>query len=186
MNETDMELLEAYLDGELPMSEAGELWTRLSAEPKLSAALDQLRAQRAQRMSIWESHEPSDLEAKVVTGRVESAIRKHKWLDRVRMSLAYAVGVAACLGIGFNIGWFERGGINPTEMQAAPMVQPTNANTVAIRDQNGNLLDVPVFTSPEQASQFTRDVNAIQTQPPEQQRQSGDNVVPASDEQLQF
>ncbi len=43
VNEGDIELLNAYLDGELPVPECEGLWRRVAVEPDLAAELDRLR-----------------------------------------------------------------------------------------------------------------------------------------------
>ena len=55
MSGTDIELLETYLDDALPPAEADALRGRLANEPALSAELDQLRTDRAQRASAFAS-----------------------------------------------------------------------------------------------------------------------------------
>jgi len=179
VNETDLELLETYLDGELPMIEAESLWRRLAVEPDLSAALEQLRTDRAGRAVVWVENEPDDAEAEAVIDRVSAAIHRRNWIEGIRRSLVYVTSAAACILVGFQIGWFERG---PTAPMGVP--GPQAGLPVAIRDvNNGNLLSEPVFNSQQEVGQFYRDVNELQQAAPPQDRESSQNVVPASDEQ---
>lgn len=48
VNENDFELLNAYLDGELPVAECEGLWRRLAVERELMSELDSLRGSRGQ------------------------------------------------------------------------------------------------------------------------------------------
>jgi anti-sigma factor RsiW len=184
VNETDLELLETYLDGELPMSEAEGLWRRLAVEPELSAELDQLRADRADRALVWAKHEPDDAAAEAVSDRVSAAVHRRRWIEGIRRTLVYATSAAACIVVGFQIGWFERG-----PMMAAPMAQSGLASAqsagvpVVIRDVNGNVIGTPVFASQRDVGQFYRDVNDLQQVSPQQDRESNQNVVPVSVEQ---
>jgi anti-sigma factor RsiW len=175
VSELDLEILETYLDGELPMSEAEGLWRRLAAEPELSAALDELRASRAIRMSTWESAEPTDLETVVLVNRVKSAVRRRRGLEGVRRVLVFATAAAACIAIGFNIGWLAHVP-GPSTVPATDQ----DLTTVAIHDTNGNLLGTQKFNSAPEAHEFVHYLNA-QSQ---EQRDPSQNVVPVSDEQF--
>jgi len=176
MNETDLELLETYLDGELPMSEAEGLWRRLAIERELSAELDRLRASRASRIEIWGSGEPTDLETAIFVNQVKNIIRKRHGLETVRRALIYVTAAAACIAIGFNIGWVAH---VPGPASVAQSASP-DLSAVAIHDTNGNLVGVQRFATPQEASDFARDLNTS----PQSQRDLGQNIVPASDDQV--
>ncbi len=60
VNDSDLELLHAYLDGELPTAECEGLWRRLASERELKTELDQLRADSSLRSMAWNSLEPDD------------------------------------------------------------------------------------------------------------------------------
>jgi anti-sigma factor RsiW len=182
VSDTDLELLETYLDGELPMSEAEGLWRRLAKEPELSAELDQLRADRATRSSMWESCEPDEDAARLIVGRVSASVARRRWVEGLRRSMVRVAAAAACILIGVQIGWMEHHPEQATQgQQLMSQVSPAGL-LVPIHDDRGNIIGVPVFQSPQEASQFTRDVNALQTQP-QPEHESNQNVVPASDEQ---
>src|SRR5271154_7087825 len=100
MTDTDLELLETYLDGELPMSQAEGLWRRLAVETDLSSELDKLRGSRPSRPQIWESGEPTDLETAVFVNKVKSSVRSRRGLETVRRVLIYATAAAACIAVG--------------------------------------------------------------------------------------
>jgi anti-sigma factor RsiW len=175
MNESDLDLLETYLDGELPMSEAEGLWRRLSAEPELSATLDDLRAQRALRLPVWEHLEPTDAATGVVARHITASVRRRRLTERSRRGLVYAASVAACLFIGIRIGWMEHG----VSLQPESAPQSTS---VAITDPSGTLVANPQFDTPQEASEFVNDLRNSSSAPPS--RDLGDGVVPVSDERF--
>jgi anti-sigma factor RsiW len=116
VTDDQLELLEAYIDGELPAVEEDAVRRRLEAEPALLQALDALRGEREVRAGVWRSYEPSDATVRRVVMRIEqkvdsSAIWAHR-LSRWRVPLA----TAACILIGFGIGWIGRGSGGPTTL----------------------------------------------------------------------
>jgi anti-sigma factor RsiW len=110
MSVTDeqLEKLEAYMDGELPAEQEGELLRQLAGEPELAAAMAALRAQRDGRNAVWHSFEPDDAAVQRVMMRIESAIDRHNvWAHRLaRWRIPSAA--AACILLGFLFGWVGR------------------------------------------------------------------------------
>src|SRR4051812_1334391 len=116
-SETDLELLEMYLDGALERDEAETLQHRLRAEPQLSAALEDLRSQRALRQTLWQSNEPDQATADRLTWRIRGAIAaeqkqpaiapKRTW--NTWQFARFGSAAAACIVLGFAIGWVGRG-----------------------------------------------------------------------------
>ncbi len=167
--ETDLELLEAYLDGELPPEQLGQLRLRLAAEPVLIAALDQLRSQRALRMQVWRQMEPETSVAEDVLSRLHASssrpVRSRSW--RV---VQYISAAAACIVVGFTVGWIGRGrtpvpadmagtSVNPGGMQfvnqsAAPRFAAPGSYQVVVTDDAGHPVAVRKFNSLEDARRF--------------------------------
>jgi anti-sigma factor RsiW len=207
-DENEMELLEAYLDDELPMSEAQELWRRLAGEPELAAALEELRAARGCRLSAWSELEPNDRQAAALAGRIVAAARRHYWRDHVYRGLFYVAAAAACVLFGLRIGWTQRpGGIAaapvramaspaaamasnaPPSNSAASFISDQHANPaihdvypVAIRDQSGRLIGIQRFNTLQEAKDFINELNNSQASAPPSN--FGQGVVPASDDQF--
>jgi anti-sigma factor RsiW len=195
ISEADLEILETYLDGELPVSEAEGLWGRLSAEKELAAALDELRGQRALRQAVWQEMEPSEARAAALETRVASSIRGRRVWEIGRQWMSGLVAAAACVMIGFSFGQRQQG-VPAGNAVPASLVQASapahEVYSVAIRDQNGNVVSMPRFDSRADAVNFTNTLNAMQAQPqapsmvalPLERRDPNQNVVPVNDVQF--
>src|SRR5580700_10342619 len=81
INENDIELLHAYLDGELPTAECEGLWRRLAIERDLVAELDHLRADHAMRSMVWSSLEPDDVSVARLGAKLMRATRREDIFD---------------------------------------------------------------------------------------------------------
>ena len=157
LSERDNELLEAYLDGELPATEKSELEERLATEPKLAEELRWARALRVMRLDAFESLEGDEAGA----NRLVQQVRQHAQAAPVRAAVRWGqmrrvlvgTAAAACVGLGFLAGAGWMGGFNKgNEAAAAPVYQ------VEIRDAGGNVVAVQKFESEEKARQFTDDL----------------------------
>jgi hypothetical protein len=104
MNDQDLELLESYLDDELTGRELDSLRQRLSSEPQLAAAMDELRSQREMRQQFFAACQPDEASVqRLIKSAQRSATREIVWSNRNR-NLRWASGLAACLVIGFMTG----------------------------------------------------------------------------------
>ena len=104
MNDQDLELLESYLDDELTGRELDSLRQRLSSEPQLAAAMDELRSQREMRQQFFAACEPDQASVqRLIKSAQQHATREIAWSERNR-SLRWASGLAACLVFGFVAG----------------------------------------------------------------------------------
>jgi hypothetical protein len=211
--ETDLDLLESYLDGELAMTEAEGLWRRLSVESELSAMLDQLRADREIRLAVWGAMEPADRAAAAVNNRITASMRRQNMWAWSRTATNFVAAAAACLMIGIGIGRMDRqGGTSSGGLTSSPGTSlvpvatnmPSNPGNISgipveMRDNAGNIVAVPHFASQSEANQFANIMNNTQGQPlqvPSQlfgqprdfgpTQQPGQSVVPVSDERIQF
>ena len=192
--DSDVEILEVYLDGELPIADAEGLWHRLSVEPELSAALDELRAQRSVRLSAYTQMEPSALEERQVCGDVVRGMRRRNVWERVRGAGKWLTAAAAVLAIGFSLGRMR---VTPATSLSSSgnsvamtgnnnALQPAGHNLyqVGYFDPNGKLIAVQPFNSLEDANNFVNDVNTWQTEnhvAPEGSDTHESPIVPVSD-----
>ena len=83
-SEENLELLEAYLDGELTTSEEESLRARMSAEPSLAATMQALRAGRSVRAEAWKSFEPAPAQVERLMTRVHASVDRNTiWAARL-------------------------------------------------------------------------------------------------------
>jgi len=195
VTETELDLIETYLDGELPMSEAEGLWRRLALEPELTAALDELRTDRALRINVWEQCEPAEAAAITVSRQINSAIGRRRVWESARRGAFYVTAAAACMLIGINIGR-QQGLITPAApngisqnvaQNVAMNSNVGNANTSAvpvnILDGSGRIVAMPSFQTMQEANNFARQFNNPNSSPVRtvSSGDAGQNVVPVSD-----
>lgn len=170
VNETDLELIEAYLDDALTPDEVERLDRRLNTEPELSAAMGALRGERLMRTFVWQIQQPADSAADRVTARVVSEVRRR---DRMRWRGRWsrvAGAVAACILFGFVAGWLGRGRAQLLDESAmdrsavhaishtAMSLGPSGVYQVALTDDAGNVIAVQKFARYEEAKQFADDL----------------------------
>jgi hypothetical protein len=124
VTENDLEILESYLDDELAPRELEALRQRLSSEPALASAMDELRAEREMRQSYFASCEPDDASVERLVRAVNKSVTQEiVWSKRSR-SLGWIGGLAACLLVGFGVGRGFRGATENTNV-----AQTGSANT---------------------------------------------------------
>src|SRR4051812_42070648 len=108
VSETDLELLETYLDDQLSAEEGDALRRRLASEPALVAAMDQLRQERELRRDVYASMESDRGTDHVVRAVRAAATREIVRGGRMRI-LRQVSAAAACLVVGLLGGWMWRG-----------------------------------------------------------------------------
>jgi hypothetical protein len=127
VSDSDVELLEAHLDGELSSQEDTALRSRLASDPDLSTELSALRAHREIRIELFESFEPDDQAVKnLVLGVRKQITRDAIRGDRIRI-LRYIASAAAVVLFSFSAGWLGKGKV----ATPAPSVQSVAQNTEA-------------------------------------------------------
>src|SRR4051812_43662603 len=104
MTDQDLELLEAYVDGELSGADEEELRRRLDAEPALAAALETLRAEAHVRSQVWKGYEPDEAAVRRLISRVDASVDRNTiWAHRLSKIRTYG-SAAACIVVGVLIG----------------------------------------------------------------------------------
>jgi len=175
ISDTELDLLETYLDGALAPDELGTLQARLVVEPELASALDELRAERSMRQAVWRVMEPDQIAADRLAWRLQGAMVAqkqtpprawHQW-HIARIGSA----AAACLVIGFFLGSVGRNGqtIAPTpgNGQSPLAVSSTNPPVtstqtgllVPVTDESGQVVAWQPFGNPNDAKDFTEDLH---------------------------
>ena len=179
MSESDIHLLEAYLDDGLSTSEVHRLDSRLSEEPALLEVLDSLRTERAARIAVFQSLTPGQTDVDRLADAVLATVNRRHWRMVVGRYARIAAGVAACLLVGFAVGWIGRGGgkaAHPSQVPAIAVTTPAQVKSdahlvihapkptepgqfqVAVLDENGNVIALQRFNKLDDARQFANDL----------------------------
>jgi len=161
-SETDLGLLEEYLDGALDGAALPKLRQRLATDAPFAAALAELQAQRALRQAAYQAMEPNDLTTQQLMWRVRGAMLdqqqtpaaqpKRMWSQWHLASIGSAA--AACLVLGFMFGRLSHGGgVGGVTPGALPAVAP---GSIASNDMHGSLVAenhtsgfIPVSATPK-------------------------------------
>jgi hypothetical protein len=178
VTENDIELLHAYLDGELPTAECEGLWRRLAVERELASELDHLRADQSIRNIVWSSLEPDD----ATVGRLQASLmrstRREDILGWANNALRIAASAAALILFGFAVGWMGHGrmdgaGIPVLPGPSSPGTSRTIADTlgssitpkyeVTFFDASKKPVAVMKFDTREEAERFIHDFQAAQS-----------------------
>lgn len=180
LEETDQQLLEAYLDDALAPDEVEQAARRLANEPPLAAALDAMRTARRQRGAVWSALEPAESSADAFAQSLIRSVRRRRLMARIVWTSRLGGAAAACLLIGLTGGWYLRGrGTVPTVVPGSEIASndnnaqqvhfvdrptgdlPAGGYQVALTDQNGNVLTVQKFNKLDEAQHFAQDLGQV-------------------------
>ena len=132
MNQRDVELLSAYLDGELKPSESARLESRLNSDPELVSVLDDLRATRTLLRRLPQRRAPRNFTlTRKMAGQNPPLPRAYpifRYVTALAMLLlfftfglnSFSAQLAAAPAVGMGGG----GGVNETESFAAQEASP--------------------------------------------------------------
>lgn len=201
LSDDQIELLESYIDGELPAGDEDALRRRLEGEPALASALESLRQERDLRSAVWQSCEPSETSVKRLIARVDAAVDRHNaWAYRIsRYRIPFAA--AACIIVGFMVGYVGRGpqpanlGSGGDAVASAPNVvqQPAVAGIATVSNPLDQPVDLPIvneygqqvamqhFNTRREADKFIDDLNRWQKT---QEQIKQNNIVPVGAEKF--
>jgi hypothetical protein len=169
LTESDLEMLEGYLDDALDERGREAVRARLTGEQEWIAALEQLRGERAMRQALFAGLEPSQEEVERLVGRVRDGIEGRRGFARVLRGARYIAAAAACFVVGFFVHamFFAR-----PPMSDKPGAQPIIHNgtsvravemyEVTLRDGSGQVVAVQRFDSLAKAQEFANDVSQWQ------------------------
>jgi anti-sigma factor RsiW len=164
VSETDIELLESYLDDALASGEVEALRARLTSEPALVLALEQLRRERAARRSYFAALEPADEDANAFAATVLAKTRAAATRSSRSVfpwPLRYLAAAAACVALGFFArGLFDKPAATDTAINPKPGVDVQRVDTyvVTLRDESQRVIGVQRFDSLEKAQEFAADL----------------------------
>jgi hypothetical protein len=145
MNDQDLELLENYLDDELTGRELEALRQRLSSEPQLVAAVDELRSQREMRQQFFAACEPDEASVRRLMNSVQREATREVATGGGGWSLRWASGLAACLVFGFVMGRGMHGTpISPTDNSNSPNSQIVDARPTSAQRMDFHGPMVPI------------------------------------------
>jgi hypothetical protein len=146
VTDDQLELLETYLDGELPADQEETLRKRLQVELELAAAMESLKGERETRAMVWQTCEPSDAAVHKLVMKIEAAVdRQAVWAYRFA-KWRIPSAAAACILLGFLFGWVGRG-TSPTagnEPGQATMIADTSTTPVNRVIPPNPILPLPV------------------------------------------
>lgn len=165
VNETDIEMLEAYLDDALPEGEVEQVRQRLQGNSELVGVLEQLRSERTMRKALYASFEPDVAAVDHLVRQVRHAVNRERRRSGILRSLRYVAAAAACVTIGFvGRGMFTGPNSAPTNPTDKPgvAVERIASYQVTLRDETGKVVAVQRFDSIEQAQEFANDLSRWQ------------------------
>jgi len=155
ITDTDIDLLEMLLDGELSCEQEQALRARLAEDAPLARALRELQQQRRLREEYYASLEADEAACSRVYDAVMRSVRRHDAAVRVRRALAVCAAAAACLAAGVFIAHISAG---PRRAPDRVSVSQQVFYNVAITDENGSVIAVQQFDSLEKARRFSEDL----------------------------
>lgn len=170
VTDSDLELLEGYLDDALEMGEAKALRARLDRDDEFAQALEQIRGERAIRRAFFTSLEPDQAAVAQLTTRVRSGVQAGRASGLASRGIlwrpiGFLSAAAACVAIGFLArGWFEPkhpgdgGDISMVGQSRGLKVEKIETYQVTLRDEAGNVVGVQKFDSLEKAQEFAADL----------------------------
>jgi anti-sigma factor RsiW len=172
--ESDLDLLESYLDESLDGDGVEALRARLAGDAELLAALNHLREERAHRRAVFTAFEPDAAALDAFTARVLRTVKTQPVALRTwARPLRYAAAAAAFVAIGF----FGRGLLDrphtpdATALQnvvrdqhsGPPRLEEITVYQVTLRDDTGKVVAVQRFDSLDKAQEFATDLSRWQS-----------------------
>ena len=155
VSESDLELLENYLDDALESAQVESLRTRLGEDGDLRAAMEQIRHERGARKALFATLEPDDATADALAAKIRASIRQRRRFAGIAAPLRYLAAAAACVAIGF----FARGFFDHPRAVDQSRSEPLTATyQVTLRDQSGKVVAVQRFDSLQKAQEFAADL----------------------------
>jgi anti-sigma factor RsiW len=185
LSDSDLELLESHLDGELSVVEEEALRDRMNIEPELASVLETLRSERDARRMALVSFEPDDAAVerfnRSASREIQRVDRESFWRSTSR-TLRVVAAAAACLVIGFSVGRIADSGVlNRPPGERVANVDPNQRFVeVTLTDESGRELGIQRFASHERAREFIQDCEQLRQQ---REKLEDVHIVPTSQEE---
>lgn len=186
LSDSDLELLENHLDGELSVAEEEALRERMNIEPELASVLETLRSERDARRSAFMSLEPGDAAVerfnRLASREIQRIDRASFW-QRTSKTVRIVSAAAACLVIGFSVGRIADSGVLNRQPGQQVAADP-NARfvEVVLTDEGGRHLGVQRFASHERAREFVNDCERLR----QRQQKLDDVQIITTNQEEQF
>jgi hypothetical protein len=168
VTESDMDLLEEYLDGALDAPSIIAIRQRLVLDSGLATAFESVRRERAIRANFFAALEPDEAAVDLFASRISKAIAAP---TGQRVYLKRLAAIAACIALSFAGGYGFRGAsaVKGTAISSHPIPESKHAKEyqVALVDGEDQVKAIQTFDSREKADEFTKDLGLWQ----ERQRQ---------------
>jgi hypothetical protein len=190
LSDSDLELLESHLDGELSVADEEALRERMNIEPELGAMLETLRGERDARRMAFVSMEPDDATVerfdRYASREIQRLDRESFW-RRTSRTLRFVSAAAACLVIGFSVGRIMNSGVlDHTPGDRNGGMNDPSVVEVVLTDDSGHEIGVQRFPSREQANEFINDVDQWHHKARLQQQMNDPNIVRVAAPEEQF
>ena len=160
------QILEEYLDGELPATDQAQIQNALTQDPAAAELVRKLQTERALRANVFSSYEPTEVETQL-TARAWMAefrqapvgfISRQTWGKQLaRLAAAIVIAAGAFAAGQYSVSWHSTAAPSSTASASARtwVVEYPQANgQTATRE----------FTSYEEAQKFAQDVTQSNTQ----------------------
>jgi hypothetical protein len=141
MRENDLEILETWLDGELPDEQVEQLRRRIADEPELAQAIDQLRGERQLRSQCWQTFESSNADVETLIASVRRNVQREEMWNFRLGTLRRFSGIAASITVVFMAGWLAHSRLHVASPDAfssspeSPAAQPIASNIPSTNNQ---------------------------------------------------
>lgn len=145
------EMIEAYLDGDLPAEQRSELEQLLAADPAAQARLEHTRTQRQLRQLAWRLELPTDEDAKSAAAACLAEMHTSAADGQIRLIRFLRISAAAAVLVLTAAGGFMVGRARP--LAPVQTVRPIVGYTVKITMNDGSRV-AQTFTTFKKAEDF--------------------------------
>lgn len=159
----DMQILEEYIDGELPQELMRQVEDQLKADPSLAKQLENIRQQRTSRSKVWESYIPTEQQSAKLAAECVARLKERQYAPLEFLSpnrashgrFQRAAMAAACVLIG--AGGYMAGRITQPSPAGATSALAAKSTQYVVRiELSGGESVSQTFTDYAAAQKFAR------------------------------